>query len=119
MEAAKKLFFQAEWPNNYDGKLPVWDGAGKSMDDLEHVDASGDVKLDGVVYHEFVSGGAADTPYYYKGSSADDQLHNLFPYRNFFDDHMEQTLFGFMQGSAGEGDDSSQPTIIISNWTKE
>ncbi len=121
-DAAKKLFFQAEWPNNYGGKLPKFDGMGYSMDDLVHDETGGsgnDYELNGVTYHWYTNGSTTDQPYYYMGTSADDQLHNLFPFENFFDDEMEQTLFNFMQGTAGGGSDSSQPTIIINNWTKE
>ncbi len=85
-------------------------GDGKCLDDIKTVD--GKYKIDGneVVKYD-------DDCYYNKGW----QIQNYIPYGKFLNDKAEDELGGFMGGvdTSTGGTTGIQPTIFISNWTKE
>ena len=125
-EAAKKLFFQAEWPNNYlGGQVMKFGGQGLSTDDLVPIGGA-DAEAIGteftlgsktVVY--YTHGDSLGQKYYHETGISGDQKVNYIPFECFLDDELEVTLGKFRNGLTGEGSTDTPPTIYINNWTKE
>ena len=121
-EAAKKLFFQASWPNNYGGALPKFGGTNKSMDDLVSDDGTvngTEWTLDGQHLHYYTHGRSESQRYFHQTGVGADQTINYFPYECFLNDELEIVLGRFRNGLAGEGSSNAKPTIILNNWTKD
>ena len=116
-EAALKLMFRANWPNNWGGQQPAFSPEGYSTNDI--VDAGPgspypDRKvINGINIRPFRDG------YYYNEAN---EKQNFFPYSKFLSDDINTIIGEFKGGTESGGGGaittSAQPTVFISNWTK-
>ncbi len=124
-DLAKSLFFQASPANSFGGGDQVVFGGKVSnesnakiygLKDLDDKDAAQPKLPNGVQLEHYASGPGHDQQYYYVQGNPKT---NLFSYNCFFHKDLENILSEFKGGMKGEGDTTTQPTIILSNWTKE
>lgn len=111
-ELARKLWVKAETDTGV--KIPGADGL--TVDNLSAVSGKpGHSTIGGVEIVQYTSD-AVSKPFYYKEG---EQNVNYFPFDNFFDKEMNKTLREFKGAAGGDGDESAQPVISLSNWSKE